>query len=266
MTSASITDEEPCFTPPGARLILPLLTVMLLVVTWEITVVALGIPRVILPPPSEVFGQMVRFAPYLAQSTLITLGETLAGFLLGVAVGIPIAVAITYSRLLQATLYPLIVTAQSIPKVSIAPLVLIWLGYGVPPKILIAFLVSFFPIIIDTATGLNAVEQELLDLTRSLRASGWQTFTLIRLPSALPFVFAGFKVAITLAVIGAVIGEFVGANSGLGYVLLSASANFNMPLAFGCLVILSALGIVLFGLVEQVERWLLPWHYRAEPR
>jgi NitT/TauT family transport system permease protein len=179
--------------------------------------------------------------------------ETLAGFFLAVAIGVPFGIAITDSPLLRGTIDRLLVVAQSIPKVSIAPLILIWLGYGMLPKIIFAFLVSFFPVVIVTAAGLEAVEPDLLDLARSLRASTWQSFALIRLPTVLPLIFGGLKVAITLAIFGAVIGEFVGANSGLRYVLVGSTANFNVPLSYACLLVLSVLGIVLLAAVEGLE-------------
>ena len=226
----------------------------------EAAVVALAVPQVILPRPTEIADQMVRFAPVIGQATAVTLGETLAGFFLAVAIGIPLGIVITYSPLLRSAVYPLLVVAQSIPKVSIAPLILIWLGYGMLPKIIVAFLVSLFPVVIATAAGLEAVEPDLLDLARSLRASTWQSFVLIRFPTALPFIFSGLKVAITLAIIGAVIGEFVGANSGLGYILMSSTANFNVPLGYACLVVLSILGIVLLAAVEWLETVALPWN------
>ena len=239
---------------------LPMLTFLLLLVIWEAAVVAFDIPQVILPRPTEIAAQMVRFYPVIAQATLVTLWETVAGFLLAVLIGVPLGIVITSSPLLRSAVYPLLVVAQSIPKVSIAPLILIWLGYGMLPKIIVAFLVSFFPVVIATAAGLEAVEPDLLDLARSLRASGWQSFALIRFPTALPFIFSGLKVAITLAIIGAVIGEFVGANSGLGYILVSSTANFNVPLGYACLVVLSALGIVLLAAVEALEVVALPWN------
>ncbi len=245
---------------------LPTLTFILLLILWEVVVIAFRIPQVILPRPTEVVDQMARFPGLIAQATAVTLWETLAGFIVAVAVGVPLAILITYSPLLRGTIYPLLVVAQSIPKVSIAPLILIWLGYGTLPKIIVAFLVSFFPIVIATAAGLEAVEPDLLDLARSLRASAWQSFFLIRFPTALPFIFSGLKVAITLAIIGAVIGEFVGANSGLGYVLVSSTANFNVPLGYACLVVLSVLGILLLAAMEGLERLVVPWArpHRAE--
>jgi NitT/TauT family transport system permease protein len=242
------------------RYLLPAVTLAVLVAMWQMTVVAFNVPALLLPTPFAVAGELVRWRGLLLQHSLVTLSETVLGFLLGVALGVPIAVAISTSRLLQNTIYPLIILAQSIPKVTIAPLFLIWLGYGILPKIFVGFLVAFFPIVIDTATGLNAVEPELLDLTRALSATEWQTLWRIRFPQALPFLFSGLKVSITLAVIGAVIGEFVGANQGLGYLILDGTAQFKTAFVFACMLLLSLIGIGLFGALAAVERLLIPWH------
>ncbi len=146
------------------------------------------------------------------------------------------------------------------PKVAIAPLLVIWLGFSIHSRVIVAFLICFFPIVIGTVAGLKSVETDLLHLTRQLRASRWQSFWLVGLPSALPQMFAGFKVAITLAVVGAIVAEWVGADSGLGYLLLVANGNFDVALAFSVLVALTVVGVVLYGAIELLERLVLPWH------
>lgn len=239
---------------------LPAITLLLLLALWQVLVTSLNVPALLLPPPSAIAAELVRWRGLLLEHSFVTLYETILGFLLGIALGVPIAVAISTSRVLQNTIYPLIILAQSIPKVTIAPLFLIWLGYGVLPKVFVGFLVAFFPIVIDTATGLNAVEPELIDLTRALSASEWQTLWRIRFPHALPFFFSGLKVSITLAVIGAVIGEFVGANKGLGYLILTGTAELKTAFVFACMFLLSVIGIGLFAALVAVERLLLPWH------
>ena len=161
--------------------------------------------------------------------------------------------------MMRSALYPLIVLAQSIPKIAIAPVLLLILGYGEIPKVVVAFLVAFFPVVVDTATGLAATPPELLDLSRSYRASPFKTFLKVRLPMALPFFFAGAKVAITLSVIGAVVGEFVGSDKGLGYVILSATSYWKTDLAFSAMLLLSLMAILLFGAVSLAERLLCPW-------
>jgi len=166
---------------------------------------------------------------------------------------------IVYSPALKSALYPLIVLTQSVPKIAIAPVLLLVVGHGEFPKVIVAFLVAFFPVVVDTATGLAATPPELLDLSRSYRASAFKTFVKVRLPMALPFFFAGAKVAITLSVIGAVVGEFVGSDAGLGYVILSATSYWKTELAFSSMILLSLMAILLFGAVSLVERFTCPW-------
>ena len=170
--------------------------------------------------------------------------------------------AVTHSRVLSNTIYPLILVTQSVPKVAFAPILLIWFGYGDLPKIIVAFLVAFFPIVVDTATGLRSPAPQALDLARQLSASQFQIYTKIRFPSALPHFFSGLKVAITLAVIGAVIGEFVGAESGLGFLVIELTSHFKTPLAFGAMVLLALMSMVLFGIVAAIERITCPWYGR----
>ena len=186
----------------------------------------------------------------------VTLKATLYGFLLALGIGIPIAVAISSSKILNWMFSPLLIALQSVPKVALAPLVLVWLGTGIESKLAIAWLVAFFPIVVDTSAGLQSTPPELLELARSLRASRWQIFWKVQLPAALPFVMTGAKVAVTLAVIGAVIGEFIGSSEGLGHLLLSATSQINTPLAFASLFALAALGMLAYLLVVIVE-WLL---------
>jgi NitT/TauT family transport system permease protein len=173
-------------------------------------------------------------------------------------------VAIVHSRVLGNALYPLILVTQSIPKVAFAPILLIWLGYGDLPKVLVAFLVAFFPVVVDTATGLRSPAPQLLDLARQLSASQFQIYTKIRFPSALPHVFSGLKVAITLAVIGAVIGEFVGSEKGLGFLVVQSTSHFKTPLAFAAMSLLALMAMVLFFAVVAVERLVCPWYARHE--
>jgi NitT/TauT family transport system permease protein len=189
----------------------------------------------------------------------ITLLESLYGLVLAFLLGVPLAVAIAGSRTLNLMFYPLLIATQSLPKVALAPLILVWLGIGMESKLAIAWLVAFFPIVVDTATGLRNTPAEFLDLATAVRASPFQTFWKIRFPAALPFVISGSKVAITLAVIGAVIGEFIGSNEGLGNLLLVANSQINIPLAFACLIGLAVIGIGLYGAVAAVELALKPW-------
>jgi NitT/TauT family transport system permease protein len=240
--------------------VLPGAALVALVVLWEVGVRLLGVPRFVLPPPSVIASEAWAARAQLPAHTWSTLWETLAGFGLSIVIGVPLAVVIAWSPFLRNTIYPLLVVTQSVPKVAIAPLVVILMGVGFMPKILIAFLVAFFPIVVDTATGLNAVPAELLDLSRSLKASRLQEFVKIRFPTAVPFLFSGLKVAVALSVVGAVVGEFVQADRGLGYLIVVSMTYFRTALAFSAMVLLSIMGVALFALVGIVERVFFYWY------
>ena len=200
-------------------------SLILFTLLWEVSVRLLSVSEFLLPAPTVIFLTILeKFFP-LMQNCLVTFRETIYGFLMGLVLGVISAIMIVYSRLLQNLLYPLILVAQIVPKVAIAPLLLIWVGYGEMSKVLIAFLVSWFPIIVTTVQGMRMVQPEMLDLVKSLQASDWQIFAKVRLPNALPHFFGGLKIAITLAVIGAIIGEFVGGNTGLGYLVMVATTR-----------------------------------------
>jgi len=233
--------------------------IFLVVARWHLYVVQFNVSTVVLPKPSLVLDSIVSQRALLLSEGWITFKECLYGFALAMVLGIPIAVALTNSKILSLTFYPLLVGTQSIPKVAVAPIILVWLGTGLESKLAVAFLVAFFPVVVDTATGLRSTPPELLDLARSLRASKFQIFTKIQFPAALPFVFSGAKVAVTLAVIGGVIGEFVGSTEGLGNLLMVANSQINSPLAWASLVVLSVLGILLFAAVVLAERIFMPW-------
>lgn len=238
---------------------LPTLTLIALLVAWQVVAVTLKPPVWLLPSPADVLRTGIEWRTDLPYHTAITLYETLVGFIASIVLGVPLAVLIVYSRFLQRTIYPILLALQSVPKVAIAPLLLMWVGHGELPKIIVVFLVCFFPIVVSTATGMQAVPTALLDLVRSLSASQLQIFLKIRLPNAMPYIFVGLKVAITLAVIGAVIGEFVGSNAGLGYLILISTQQFNTALAFVSIILLTLLSIVLFYGIEILEKWLVPW-------
>ena len=242
-----------------AEYVVPAVTLAGVLLAWEAATRAFRIPRFIMPAPSAIFSEGWEWRYRFIGHTWVTLYETLGGFALSMLVGVPLAVLIVYSPTLKSALYPLIVLAQSVPKIAIAPVLLLVLGHGEIPKVIVAFLVAFFPVVVDTATGLAATPPELLDLSRSYRASAFKTFLKVRLPMAMPFVFAGAKVAITLSVIGAVVGEFVGSDQGLGYLILSATSYWKTELAFSAMILLSVMAIVLFGAVSLVERLVCPW-------
>ena len=242
-----------------AEYVVPALTLIGALALWEAVIRAFKVPSFIMPAPSAILGEGWEWRYRFIGHTWVTLYETLGGFALSIAVGVPLAVLIVYSPALRSALYPLIVLAQSVPKIAIAPVLLLVIGHGEFPKVIVAFLVAFFPVVVDTATGLAATPPELLDLSRSYRASAFKTFMKVRLPMALPFFFAGAKVAITLSVIGAVVGEFVGSDKGLGYVILSATSYWKTELAFSSMILLSLMAILLFGAVSLVERLTCPW-------
>jgi NitT/TauT family transport system permease protein len=239
--------------------LLPALTIVGLVVLWEVASRVTSLPAFILPAPSSILAVGLEWRRHIPGHFAVTLYETLVGFALSIAVAIPIAILIVSSGFLSRTIYPLLLVFQSVPKVAVAPLLLLWVGYGELPKILVVFLVSFFPIVIGTAAGLTSVPPDMLDLVRSLSATTSQLFLKVRFPYAMPQIFVGLKVAITLAVIGAVIGEFVGSERGLGYLILVSSSQINTALAFASMILLSVMSIVLFYALEWLERVVVPW-------
>jgi NitT/TauT family transport system permease protein len=241
------------------RVIYPVFGIVLILLAWHFYVVAFKVPPVVMPSPLRVWDALLKNAPLLLRESWTTFLECIYGFVLAVVVGILIAVIVTTSRILNQMFYPILIATQSIPKVAIAPIVLVWFGTGMESKVAIAFIVAFFPMVVDTATGLRATPDDLLDLARSLKCTRWQIFWKIQVPSALPFIFSGAKVAVTLTVIGAVIGEFVGSNSGLGNLVLVANASVNSSLVWASLIYLSALGMLLYGAVALAERILMPW-------
>ena len=244
------------------RLAYPLVGIALVLLIWQGYTQLFAVSRIVLPSPIDIFKVSVERYDLLLHETWPTLLESVYGFALALVLGIPMAVCVANSRILNLMLYPLLIATQSIPKVAIAPIILVWFGLGMESKLAIAFLVAFFPIVVDTATGLRATPPGLLELARALRASPLQIFIKVQFPAALAFVFSGAKVAITLAVIGAVIGEFVGSVGGLGNLLLTANSQLEGPLAWAALVWLSILGIGLFAAVAVAERIILPWSAR----
>jgi len=238
----------------------PVLLVLVLLVLWDLTIRLFRIPPYLIPSPWSVVAQLQAEWPRLLKESIPTTYATLGGFVLSIAFGIPMALVIAYSRTVESFVYPLLVFSQSVPKIAIAPLFVVWFGFGIIPKVIAAFMLGFFPVVVSTVMGFKSVDPDMLDLARSMKSSRIETFMRISLPQALPSIFAGLKVSITLAVVGAVVGEFVGSNSGIGYLLQIANGNFDLPLMFAALTVLSAIGVVLFVAIDLVERWLIPWH------
>jgi NitT/TauT family transport system permease protein len=238
----------------------PFWLIIVLIIGWDLCIRLFKIPPYLIPTPWQVVQQLFKEWPMLWRESLPTLYATLGGFALSALVGVPIAMWIAYSRLVESFVYPLLVFSQSVPKVAIAPLFVVWFGFGVIPKVIAAFLLGFFPVIVATVQGFKSIEPDVIDLARSMGANPLKVFMKFRLPQAMPAIFSGLKVSVTLAVVGAVVGEFVGSNSGLGYVLQKANGTFDLPLMFAALVILSMIGVLLFLVLELIERWVLPWH------
>jgi NitT/TauT family transport system permease protein len=241
------------------KTIFPALTLVGLLILWQAATVVFEMPRWLLPAPTDIGNEIVEQIDVLWEHSLVTLYESLAGFAASVLIGVPLAMAIVWSPYLRNTICPVLLLFQSIPKTALAPLIVIWAGTGIESKVIVAFLVAFFPIVVDTVAGMVAVEPDMLNLTRSLKSTRWQEFRFIRLPNALPYFFSGARVAITLAIIGAVIGEFIGGSQGLGYLILVSTSQLQTSLVFGCLLILSLQGIALFYGLGWLERLVLPW-------
>jgi len=242
-----------------ARWIWPLLLLIALGVTWEIAVRASDTPRWMLPPPSAIAESFRDDWRLLLQHTRVTLGEVLIGFAIALLAGIITGVAIDSSRIVERTVYPLLIASQTIPMVVLAPLFLIWFGYGLLPKVLITALVAYFPLAVNTVSGLQSADRETLSLLRSLGATGWLRFRLAKMPAALPAIFSGARIAIAFCVTGAVFGELVGAKAGLGYLMERSASQFQTPRVFAAIFILAAMGVLLFSAVALLERILLPW-------
>ncbi len=237
----------------------PALLVAAFLAAWEAAVRISGTPAWLLPPPTAVARAMVEDRTLLLDNAAATLMAVLVGFALAVVAGLLAALLIDASPTLDRALYPLVVASQTVPIPALAPLLLIWFGYGLLPKVLVTALVGFFPIAVNTVDGLRAADRETLALLRAFGASRRQQFRLVRLPAALPAFFSGARIAIAVCVIGAVFGEFVGAKAGLGYLMTRAIAQFQTDRVIAAIVLLSLMGIGLFGAVALVERLVLPW-------
>ncbi|WP_281155559.1 ABC transporter permease [Streptomyces sp. HYC2] len=241
------------------------LLVAITAVWWAIARFKL-VAAYLVPSPGDTWHVITDQWSYLWSNTWVTSYETLIGFAIAIIVGVLVALLMVYSPTAEKTLYPLLLFAQVVPKIAIAPLFVVWLGFGVSPKIVITVLIAFFPVVISMVAGLKSVDPEILDLASTMGSSSFKTFVKIRLPASLPHLFSGLKVAVTLAVTGAVVGEFVGANSGLGYVILQATGNLDTPSLFAGLLLMSAIGVVLFCAIEAAEALALPWHASRRTR
>jgi len=241
------------------EVVVPLLATVGLFVVWEGACRLFKIPGYLVPSPVDIWNETMAIGPTVAGHTMATFKTVILGFVVSILISLPLAVILTASPAIAAAVYPFLVWTQSIPKVALAPILVVLLGTNELPRIVITVLVAFFPLVISIATGLLSVPPELIELSRACRASKLSELLRIRLPYAIPFIFAGLKVAISLAVVGAVVAEFVNADAGLGFLIQTSTAFFKVPVAFGALIILSVMGVVLFQIVVVAERVFFPW-------
>ena len=237
-----------------------------LIVLWESAVHLFEVRAFLLPAPSVVLADIVNNPGFFATQSWYTTYITLVGFLIALAGGVALAIAIVSSKFLDKTFYTLLIATNSVPKVALAPLFVIWLGTGSAPKIAIAAIIAIFPIVINTTIGLRAIDNDMIDLALSARSSRRDIMMKIRFPNALPNLFAGAKIGISFALIGAIVGEFVAGEKGLGSVILTSQASFNSSRAFAAILLLGVIGTVMFYVVEAIEKWSLPWHISQRSR
>jgi NitT/TauT family transport system permease protein len=235
-----------------------------LVLAWELAVTLGGVKEYILPAPSAAFEAYLRPNYQWTANFLATFYATVGAFVLSAALGIALAVAIVWHDLLMRTMMPVLVLFNTLPKIALAPLFVIWLGYGIWPNIVIGTTIAFFPMVVNTAVGLATADPEMLELVRSLKASRWQVFTKIRFPNAVPYIFTGLKLAATMSVIGAIVGEFVASERGLGALIITGGVTLETPSIFASLILISALGLALYGAVVAAERTVAPWVFREQ--
>ncbi|MDB5592099.1 ABC transporter permease [Enterovirga sp.] len=249
----------------AGRILLPLLGAVLFLLAWEVAVRILGVRPIMLPPPSAILHELSTAPLWFAEQAVYTTLITLAGFAMAAVLGVAFSILIVEWAVLERILFPLFVALNSVPKVAVAPLFIIWFGTGSEPKIAIAFLIAVFAVVIDSALGLRSVPADTLDLARALHGSRFKVLVRIKLYCALPHIFAGLKVAMSLALVGAIVGEFVSSGRGLGYVILTAQGQFDTARVFAAIAILGVLGVVLIGALDVVERYALPWRHRVAP-
>jgi NitT/TauT family transport system permease protein len=243
---------------------LPALVILGLFLVWEVAVIFFEIPRFILPAPSAVWASLIRWQDAIIMHAGQTLYTTLVGFLLAVVFGLILGWLVGYSATVYKALYPLLIGFNSIPKVAIVPVLVIWFGIGTVPAIITAFTISFFPIAVNVATGLATLEPELQDVLRSLGANKWEIFIKVGLPRSLPYFFASLKIAVTLAFVGSIISETVASNLGIGYLMIAASSRFDVALVFAGLIVTAAMGVILYAVFAVLEQRFTGWAYRNQ--
>ena len=232
---------------------------VVVLLVWHFGVILFGVKEFILPSPLAAVKSIFQAKYRWPMNFMATFYEVVGGFLVSGLVGVILGIAVVWSEWLKRTILPFLVFLNSLPKIAVAPLFMIWFGYGILPNILIVFLISFFPVVINTATGLVAVEEDLLDLVRCLHATKMQKLMKIQLPNSLPYIFSGLKIAATTAVTGAIVGEFVASDKGLGSVIIASQTTLATPVIFGSLILITVIGMALFAFVGVMERVLMPW-------
>jgi NitT/TauT family transport system permease protein len=246
------------------KVLSPALFTIALFVIWEVVCKAFKVPLAILPAPSDVFGALWQYRKPIADNSWVTLWTTLAGFGIATAFGLLLGIAIGWHRAIYAGIYPVLIGFNSVPKVAVVPVLILWFGLGEIPAILTAFLISFFPIVVNVATGLATTEPELEDVLRALGASKLDVMRKVGIPRSLPYFFGSLKVAITLAFVGAVVSETVGSNKGIGKLMLDAQAAFQVPIVFAGLLVLAVLGILLYAATAAIETRFTGWAFRGQ--
>jgi NitT/TauT family transport system permease protein len=248
--------------PLHARQLLPLALTFAIFLVWEVACIVFDVQPFVLPRPSAILQSLIKYHEALGFHAAYTLYTTLVGFVLAVGGGMLLGIAVGSSRLVYDALYPILVGFNSIPKVAVVPVLVIWCGIGAVPAIITAFLVSFFPVTVNVATGLATLEPELEDVLRSLGASRLDVLRKVAIPRSLPYFFASLKVAITLAFIGSVISETIASNEGIGFLILTASARFDVPLVFAALLVIAAMGIGMYAIFALIEGRMTGWATR----
>jgi len=243
----------------------PAIAIVLLLSVWHLVVVGFKLSSTFLPTPAAAFSKVVFSYNTFLTHGMVTAYEILVGFVLSVVIGVATAFLMVWSRVVDKIVSPVLVFLQTVPYISVAPLLLIWFGFGLTPKIVVSFLMGYFPICIAAIAGMSAVESEMVDLIRSMSASKWQIFWKGRLPNSLPYLFSGAKISVALATSGAIIGEYVGSDRGLGYLIVVANSDTNAELLFGTNIVVSAVGVSFFWLIRWIEKISVPWHVAFRP-
>ncbi len=243
-----------------AEVLYPAAAIALFLMIWHMVVVFFQLPSTFLPSPVAAFGKVFRSYDTFVFHALVTTAEIIGGFLLSVTIGVFTAFLMSWSRVMDRAISPILVFLQTVPYISVAPLLIIWFGFSLAPKIIVSFLMSYFPIVVSSVTGMKAVETDMIDLVRSMSGSKWQIFWKSRFPNSLPYFFGGAKVAVAFATSGAIVGEYVGSDRGLGYLIVLANSDTNSELLFGTVIVVSAIGVSFFWIIRWLEKIFIPWY------